>query len=67
MIYHPFKCEPKAECSECLGAGEREYEVMCYGGPPGAYSPYQDVVMECHVCQGSGEIDIEEEFDEEDV
>lgn len=66
-MFQPFKADATATCPECDGEGEREYETIRYGLGPGAYSPYQDVMMECHVCQGSGEIDIEGELDEEDV
>lgn len=51
-------------CPECDGHGQLFYEVMRYGGPPGAYSPFDEVLMDCELCEGSGEIADEEKFDE---
>ena len=56
-----YKSTPTKECPECNGEGRREYEVMEYGGLPGAYSPFKDVMLECQRCNGEGEIIIEEE------
>ena len=49
------------ECPECDGEGQREYEVKEYGGPPGAYSPFKEVMLECQRCNGEGEIWPEDE------
>jgi DnaJ-class molecular chaperone len=51
-------------CPECDGDGQRWYEVKRYGGPPGAYSPFEDVFMTCERCDGTGEVRCEEEDDE---
>ena len=58
-----FQCRKSLtiECPECNGEGRREYEVMEYGGAPGAYSPYRDVMLECQRCNGDGEIMCENE------
>lgn len=52
-------------CPECGGDGQRWYEVKRYGGPPGAYSPFEDVFMTCEQCDGTGEVWDEEENDDE--
>lgn len=52
-------------CEDCDGEGRRWYEVMRYGGPPGAYSPFEEVFATCETCGGTGEAT--EDEDHEDV
>ena len=56
MMLHPYRSELVNECSECGGDGQCEYEVKEFGGPPGAYSPFREVLMECQACEGTGEV-----------
>ena len=60
-MLQPYRSNSMAECPECEGEGQMEYEVTYYGGGPGAYSPFRDVLMACQTCEGIGEVFSNEE------
>lgn len=45
------------ECPECLGEGEIETETAVADYQCGGY--LRGVIVECHVCDGSGEVENE--------
>ena len=64
--FAPYRCtDLEVECDECGGEGQAMYEVTRYGGGPGAYSPFEDVMMECQKCRGVGYVEVEEEYEDD--
>ena len=53
------------ECPECGGEGRCEYEVAVVDYEHGGYLAGK--MMECQLCEGYGEITVEEEEDELDI
>lgn len=62
MMMQPYR-SPTVECPECGGEGKAIYEVKQYGGPPGAYSPFEEKELECQQCHGAGELEVSDEDD----
>ena len=48
-------------CVECDGSGRSWYETTVYVPPGVACSPYEDRLLECERCGGSGLIDIDDD------
>lgn len=52
------------ECPECGGEGRCEYEVAVPDPMAWRGGELQGRIMECQMCEGSGEVEIEDEDDD---
>ena len=60
MIY-PGVWVEKQQCHECDGDGRTWYETTVYVPPGFAGSPFDERLLECERCGGSGLIDIDDD------
>ena len=61
VMIHPGIWEEKQDCGECGGEGRAWYETTVYVPPGVACSPFDERLLECERCGGSGLIDIDDD------
>ncbi len=66
VMIHPGIWEEKKDCDECGGEGRAWYETTVYVPPGVACSPFDERLLECERCGGSGLIDFDDDSSCED-